>query len=62
MAGASVKESARRVVEALPEDATWEDVIYQLYVREAVEGGLQDADAGRVVNVGDVRAEYGLPS
>jgi hypothetical protein len=62
MAEVSIKDQARKIIDALPDDATWEDVIYRLYVREAVEGGIQDADAGRVVDVSLVRAEYGLPS
>jgi len=62
MAAANVKEEARKIVDGLPESATWEDLIYRLYVREAIEMGIADADAGRVLDVADVRAEYGLPS
>lgn len=62
MPEATVKEQARKMIEALPENVTWEDVIDRLYVREAVESGIQDADAGRVASVAEVRAEYGLPS
>lgn len=62
MATNQVKEQARRIVESLPEDATWEDLIYRLYVREAIEAGIRDADSGRVSDVSEVRAEYGLPS
>lgn len=62
MAEVNVKQEARKLVEALPDDATWEDLIYRIYVREAIEAGIRDADAGRVVDVSAVRAEYGLPS
>ena len=48
------------LVEALPEDATWDDLIQQVYVSEAIEEGLQDADAGRLVDTAKVRAELGL--
>jgi predicted transcriptional regulator len=58
----NLKEQARKIVDALPDDATWEDLIYRLYVREAIEAGIRDADAGRVVEVSEVRAEYGLPT
>jgi hypothetical protein len=30
MSSATTKEEARRVVEQLPEDATWEDLLYQI--------------------------------
>jgi predicted transcriptional regulator len=62
MSPANVKEQARKIIDELPDSATWEDVIYRLYVREAIEAGIADADAGRVVEVSEVRAEYGLPS
>lgn len=60
MTAASVKEEARKIIDGLPDTATWEDVIYRLYVREAIEAGIADADAGRLTEVADVRAEYGL--
>jgi predicted transcriptional regulator len=62
MSASYVKEHARKIVDALPDNATWEDLIYRLYVREAIEAGIQDADAGRVVDVSQVRAAYGLPT
>jgi predicted transcriptional regulator len=61
MPATNVKEEAHKIIDGMPENATWEDVIYRLYVREAIEGGIADAEAGRVVDVSDVRAEYGLP-
>ena len=59
---ANIKEEAKRLVESLPDDSTWEDLMYQIYVREAVEKGLADAEAGRVTDVKKVREEFGLPS
>ena len=56
----SVKDQARKIVDSLPENATWEDLMYRLYVREAIDAGIADADAGRVVSAAEVRAEYGL--
>lgn len=60
MPDSTVKEEARKLVEGLPEDATWEDLIYQIYVREAIEQGLRDAEAGRTVGTEALRAEFGL--
>ena len=34
---ANVKEEVRRMIESLPDDATWEDVQYFIYVRERIE-------------------------
>ena len=58
----NVKEEARRLVENLPEDVTWDDLMYQIYVRQTIEAGLADSEAGRVTDVEDVRKEFGLPA
>jgi predicted transcriptional regulator len=57
----SVKEEARRLIEALPDDSTWEDLMHQIYVRQAIEAGLKDSEAGRVVDVEEVRSRFNLP-
>jgi hypothetical protein len=56
-----IKDEARRIVEQLPDDASWEDLIYRIYVRQAVEAGLKDALEGRTVPVAEVRRQFGLP-
>ncbi len=45
----SLKPAAHELVDRLPDDASWEDLMYQIYVRAAIDGGLQDAEAGRLV-------------
>lgn len=56
----SIKQAAHEIVESLPEDATWGDLQYQLHVREKIERGLADIEAGRVVSHEAVMAEFGL--
>jgi hypothetical protein len=60
MPSTNIKEEARKIIEALPDGATWEDLIYRLYVREAIESGIADADSGRVGDVSILRTEYKL--
>jgi predicted transcriptional regulator len=60
MESASVKEEARRLVERLPDDASWDDLMHEIYVRQAVEAGLEDSRAGKVSSLEDVRAKVGL--
>lgn len=55
------KQEAHALVDRLPPGATWEDLMHEIYVREVVERGLADRDAGRTREVRDVRAKYGLP-
>ena len=61
MAATHVKDEARRLVEQLPEDSTWDDLAYAIYVRRAVEAGLADSKAGRVRSTAEMRREFGLP-
>jgi len=60
MTTATVKDEARRLVERLPDDATWEDLQYQIYFRQAVEAGLKDSREGRVVSLEEARRRFGL--
>jgi predicted transcriptional regulator len=46
----SLKPAAHDLVDRLPENAWWEDLMYQIYVSEAIDAGLRDAETGRVVN------------
>lgn len=56
----SFKEEARRIIEELPDDASWEDLMYRIYVREAVKAGLRDLEQGRVLADDEVRRQFGL--
>ena len=61
MGTALKKEDAKALIDNLPDSATWEDLMYEIYVREVVEAGLEDSKAGRVTEVGELRKEFGLP-
>jgi len=60
MSKTSVKEEAHRIIEKLPEDSTWDDLMYEIYVRQAIESGFEDSKAGRTIDVEQVRAKFGL--
>ena len=49
------KTQAREIIDALPESATWEDLMYELYVRESIEKGLADVENGRSISHEEVR-------
>ncbi|MBI3582912.1 MAG: hypothetical protein HY096_03045 [Nitrospinae bacterium] len=55
------KEEAHKLVDRMPENATWDDLMYEIYVREAIEQGMADSMAGRTKEVKDIRLKYGLP-
>lgn len=56
----NVKEKAHQLLNNLPDSATWEDLMYRIYVREAIEAGLKDSDQGKTVGVAEVRKRFGL--
>ena len=60
MAAANVKEEARRLIERLPDDASWDDLMHEIYVRQAIDAGLEDSRADKLTSLEDVRARFGL--
>jgi predicted transcriptional regulator len=60
MEATKIKEEVRRLLDRLPDTVTWDDLMYEIYVRQAIEAGLADSDAGRTVDVNQVRSEFGL--
>lgn len=60
MATTNIKAEARKLIEQLPEESTWDDLMREIYVRQAIESGLADSRAGRTTDVEQIRAEFGL--
>ena len=58
----SIKEQAHRLLDNLPDSATWEDVMHRIYVRQAIEAGIKDSDARRTIDVEEVRKRFDLPA
>ena len=56
-----IKEEVQSLLKDLPEDATWDDLMYKIYVRQAIEAGLEDSKAGRTIDVKEVCSRFGLP-
>ena len=55
------KDEAHKLIDQLPPNATWDDLMHEIYVREAIEKGLGDSKEGRTKDVAEVRKKYGLP-
>jgi predicted transcriptional regulator len=56
----NIKSEAHALVENLSEGASWDDLMKEIYVRQAIESGLADSRSGRVATVQEVREKYGL--
>ena len=46
----TAKEQVEEILRMLPENASLEDIQYHTYVRQKIEQGLADVEAGRVVS------------
>jgi hypothetical protein len=55
-----IKQAAHQLIDQLPENSTWDDVLYRLAVRRSIEIGLRESEAGNGVNTETARAEFGL--
>lgn len=55
-----IKSRVHETIESLPDDATWDDVMYRLYVRQKIEAGLKDVESGNTLPVSEVRKRFGL--
>lgn len=56
---ARAKDAAQAVVSSLPDDVSWDDVQYHLYVRQQIEAGLADDEAGRLIDADEMRKRLG---
>jgi hypothetical protein len=54
----TVKEEAKQLIDQLPDDVTWSDVMYQIYVRQKIEAGLKASVEGRVVPHEEVKKRF----
>ena len=50
------KQTVRALLDRLPDDCTVEDVLYHLYVLEAVNRGQSEASTGRIIPHEEVEA------
>ncbi len=54
----TAKDAARQVIEQLPDQAGWDEIMYELYVKQKLEAGLADIEAGRTVSHDQVKAQF----
>ena len=52
-----VREEAKRLLDKLPDEATWDDAMYELYVRNKIDKGVKAAENKRFVSHEDARME-----
>lgn len=45
----TAKEDVRHLLEELPDDASYEEIQYRIFVRQKIEKAVADVEKGRVV-------------
>ena len=53
-----IKEEAKKLVDSLPDGASWDDIIYELYVRKKIDEGLKAADEGKLISHEEVKQRF----
>ena len=56
----TVKDEARQLIDSMPDNATWSDVMYEIYVRQEIEKGLADIDTGHFKDHEEVKKIFGV--
>ncbi len=56
----SIKMEAAKLVRQLPDSASWDDLMYEILVRQKIEAGLSDLQTGRKHTHAAIRKEFGL--
>lgn len=46
----TAKQSALASIGHLPDQASWDDIMYELYVKLKIEAGLKAVETGRVIS------------
>jgi predicted transcriptional regulator len=56
----NAKQEALRLIESLPDDATWEDLTRLMLEQQMIEEGIEDLEAGRVWTSDEIREKLRL--
>lgn len=49
------KDEAKKIIEELPDNATWDDLMYQFYVKKRVETGIKEIENGETISHEEVK-------
>jgi predicted transcriptional regulator len=54
----NAKAAGLKSLKALPDDTTFEDMMYELYMLQKIQKGLEDGDAGRVKSHAEIEKKF----
>lgn len=50
----TAKEEVKKILDTLPDDSSFEDIQYHIYVRSKIEQGLKDIEEGSMLSLEEV--------
>ncbi len=53
-----IKEEAKKLIDKLPDQATWDDIMYEFYVKKKLAIALKAAEEGKVVYQEEVKKRF----
>ena len=56
----TAKEEAINLITRLPDEASWDDIMYEIFVKKKIERGITAADEGRIVAHEDVKRMFSV--
>jgi hypothetical protein len=60
MPKSTLKEEVLKIIEHLPDDATWGNLQYAIDVHRSIEAGLKDSQTSRTVSLEEARRRFGF--
>lgn len=51
----TAKQAAKQIIDHVSDQATWDDIMYKLYVKQKIEKGLKAVDEGRILSSEDAK-------
>jgi len=58
MEKAEMKKELEHLMKSLPDNAGWNDLMYKIYVRQSIDQGLKDVEAGHLVSHEDIKQKF----
>ena len=56
----TAKDEAIKLITRLPEEVSWDDIMYRIYVKRKIEEGVMAADEGRTISHEEVKELFGI--
>ena len=53
-----IKEEAKKLIDRLPDQATWDDIMYEFYVKKKLAVALKAAEEGSVISHEEVKKRF----